>query len=339
MPDEPLAVLHGSALQAVPALLEQLARLRNGVRRKIALDTNATITDKKAYTIDPDNASGNENHFQGMAVLADGEHYIASGSNWKTGCGDVFSFRIPVGTNAGASVHAAAMEFPLWHTGGIDCWGDVIAVPAECPRFGADHPGRMAGRAAPPASEVNRSCVFFMHGPTLQLLPGPLRITRPDALATSAGFTRLSDGRFLTVVLTQPTEQRVHVDAYISVSDQLSAGFPPEPDWTADAALNQLGHYQSISLLTDESGEVFLVGLSGQKKGRIEVYALGNAMAAPADWVRNSTIDVDVSPADFSAGGCVGLVHGAVCLTAVSRFRAVKSRKLTITQLLPPLLA
>jgi hypothetical protein len=165
MPDVALDALHGDELRAVPNVIDQVEHLGKAKKRTITLDTQAAFADRVSYTIDPANASGNENHFQGLAVLADGEHYIASGSNWKTGCGEVFSFQVPFRAGTGTSLQTRAVDFPLWHTGGIGCWGDLIALPAECPRFGDDHPGRMAGRAAPPESAVNCSTVFFCAAP------------------------------------------------------------------------------------------------------------------------------------------------------------------------------
>ena len=312
--------------------------MRRATKRTITLDTDAAFSDRVAYTIDPANASGNENHFQGLAALTSGEHYIVSGSNWKTGCGEVFSFHLPANASTGSSLHTCAVDFPLWHTGGIDSWGDIIVVPAECPLFDDEHPGRMAGRAAPPESQINRSTVFFLQGSTLQLLPAPLRIERPAQLATSAGLTRLIDGRFLTIVLSQQSTD-VRVDAYLSVSSDLRDGFPQSPAWSERVPLNRLEHYQSFSLVTEESGDVFLVGLSGQKKGRIDVYLLGSGLAAPAQWVRFLSIPVDISPADFSAGGCITLIQGTLYLTATAKFRAVKNRKLSFTQHSPAPLA
>jgi hypothetical protein len=337
MPDPALDALHGDEIRTVLDVNAQLENLRTASKRTITLNTKAALQDPLAYTIDPDNASGNESHFQGITLLADGGHCGVSGSNWKTGCGDVLSFRLNADGISGEAVRAQGLDFPYWHTGGIDCWGDIIIVPGECPRFGADHPGRMAGRAAPPESQVNTSAVFFLRGAELALLPAPIRITRSDILATCAGITRLPNGHFLVMVLAQKESGRVQVDAYISAGPDLRDGFVNQPSWIADVEEARVGHYQSISLLSDQNGILFLIGLMGQKKGHIDVFPLGSGLEAPRQWTRSTRVPFDVGPADFSAGGCVSPIEGVLRVSAVGKFRHVKTKKLTLTQFTVPL--
>ncbi|MGH7470007.1 MAG: hypothetical protein ACRENP_18840 [Longimicrobiales bacterium] len=332
-------MLHGDELRLVTDVPGQLAILRQSIKQNIKLDTRPGFSDRLEYTIDRANASGNENHFQGLAVLPDGVHYVASGSNWKTGRGDVFAFRIEAGARAGVSLLTRSLDFPFWHTGGIDCWSDLVVVPAERPRFGRDFPGRFAGRANPPESATDDSAIYFLQGATLEVQPPPLRITRPGVLATSAGLTRLHDGRFLTIVLAQTEPGRVLVDAYISLSTALHEGFPGAPVWSEQVPITTLDHYQSISLHTDESGVVFLVGLAGESRARIDAFQLGSALSPPSSWTRFESITVNVGPADCSAGGCVAALEGALRLAAIAKFRAVKSKQLVLTRFAPPLLA
>ena len=100
--------------------LAEVRALRDVPLQEIELTTKGLFANEVLYTIDQDNASGNENHFQGVSVLSDGVHYIVAGSNWESGQGDVFTFRVDAEEKRGVCIAQHALEFPLWHAGGCD---------------------------------------------------------------------------------------------------------------------------------------------------------------------------------------------------------------------------
>ncbi len=309
------------------ALAEVLA-LRGLPTHEIELTTKGLFSNEVLYTIDQDNASGNENHFQGVTLLGDGEHYIVSGSNWETGQGDVFCFKVDNAEASGICIAQHALEFPLWHAGGCDVWNDIVAVPAEFPAFGPNDPGRFPGRADPPVNPGQpRSTVFFLQGPNLEQLP--VRIDRKGILSTAVAFTRLDDDRFAVLVLASPKAKTFRLDCYISLTTTLTDGFPSVPTWSRDRTDGSIDNYQSMSLLRDDAG-LLLVAFAGTKKGQVIPYRF--AADLPPKWERLDSFNVNVEPADFSAGGSVAHVDGALALTVTSKYRALKSKKLTLVQ-------
>src|SRR5262245_61043468 len=317
--------------------LAEVRALRGAPQQEIELTTKGLFPNEVLYTIDQDNASGNENHFQGVTVLQDGEHYIVSGSNWDSGQGDVFTFRVDAAEKRGVCIAHRALEFPLWHAGGCDVWDDIVAVPAEFPAFGPDDPGRFPGRADPPVNPGQpRSSIFFLQGPNLNVLP--VRIDRTGILATSVGFTRLTNEHFAVLVLAQPKAKTLRVDCYISRTTNLEDGFDNAPTWTRDVTDDSIANVQSMSLLRDDDG-LLLVAFAGGKKGEVIAYRFTSDL--PPQWQTVERFKAKVEPADFSAGGSVTNIGGALTLNVVSKYRALKSKKLTVVQARPaqPVLA
>jgi hypothetical protein len=308
--------------------LADVQALREVPLQKIELATDGAFANEVLYTIDQDNASGNENHFQGLSVLGGGEHYIVAGSNWESGQGDVYTFRVEIGTRRGVCIAQHALEYPLWHAGGCDAWDDIVAVPAEFPAFGPNDPGRFPGRADPPVNPGQpRSSIFFLQGPNLAVLPA--RIDRVGVLATSVGFTRLADERFAVIALAQPDPPALRVDCYISRTTALEDGFDSAPVWTRHVTDGSIANVQSMSLLRDDEG-LLLVALSGAKKGEVISYRF--AADLPNEWRTVDRFKVNVSPADLAAGGTLNHVNGALQLSVVSKYRALKSKKLIVVQ-------
>ena len=88
-------------IQAIPDLLGALSSFGGRVqRRTIDLQTSQIIADRFLYTEHENNLNGNENHFQGIAVVDDGRALAVSGSNWKEPAGDLLAFSLePEGSN------------------------------------------------------------------------------------------------------------------------------------------------------------------------------------------------------------------------------------------------
>ena len=311
--------------------LAEVRALRDVPLQEIELTTKGLFANEVLYTIDQDNASGNENHFQGVSVLSDGEHYIVAGSNWESGQGDVFTFRVDAAERRGVCIAQHALDFPLWHAGGCDAWDDIVAVPAEFPAFGPNDPGRFPGRAEPPVNPGQpRSSIFFLQGPNLTVLPA--RIDRAGVLATSVGFTRLEDERFAVIALAQPKPPGLRVDCYISRTTNIEDGFDSTPVWTRNVTDGSIANVQSMSLMRDDDG-LLLVAFAGAKKGEVIAYRF--APDLPNQWETVERFNINVEPADLAAGANLNHIDGALTLTAVSRYRALKSKKLTLVQARP----
>ncbi len=292
----------------------------------IATDGAGLFPGALSYTIAPENANGNENHFQGIAGLADGVHYVVTGSNWMTGRGDVFAFQVDVARGRGQCVAHRQVDAPLWHASGCAAWGDIVAVPAELPIYTTANPGRFTNRAEPPVNPgPNRSTIFFYRGPSLQ--PLDVRIERDDSLATSVAFAQLATGRYAVIALAQPSPPAVQVDAYLTPGPALEAGFVHA--WRISLAQPPFENFDSMSLLAGPD-EVVLAAFSGTTSGTVIAYRFAPELTTT--WPAAETIPVQVGPATFEAGGCLTLMGGALVLSAVGRYRSPGSKTMLFTQ-------
>ena len=249
-----------------------------------------------------------------------------------TGPDSAFSLE-PEGSNPDP-VHGIAklgLDPILWHAGGIDTWGNLVAIPIEYPHWTNDNPGRFENRAAPPQfGDRNLSRIQIVD---LSVQPRvlPVSIERNGSLATCAGFTRLMDGRFVLIVLSQPGPL-VRVDCYISKTTDLLQGF--DLGWQQD--VQQLSNFQSLSLLTSDTGVVYAVSFAGAGKIELKVFALGDALQPPADWKPVVHLkDLKIGPGDARAGCTLTRVNGRLTLWAVARYRDPVTGRLSAVQLVP----
>ncbi len=310
------------------AILDQIrAACAAGLRSlSIATDGIGLFPGPLSYTIAPENANGNENHFQGIAALGDGVHYVVTGSNWMTGRGDVFGFQVDPASGRGQCVAHRQIEAPLWHASGCAAWGDVVAIPAELPIYTTANPGRFTNRADPPQNPgPNRSAIFFFRGPSLE--PLDVRIDRADSLATSVAFAQLATGRFALIALAQPAPPAVQVDAYLTPGTTLDAGF--QHVWRIAIDQPPFDNFDSMSLLTGPT-EVVLAAFSGTSSGTVIAYRFEPELTTT--WPAAVSIPVQVGPATFEAGGCLTPLDGALALTAVGRYRSPGSKVMLFTQ-------
>lgn len=210
--------------------------------------------------------SGMNNHFQGVTRLKDSDYLVISGGDKKRRRGHLFIVHMEsrtFGTAWRTNVHCQDMPpagdriaavicvnddtrgLPkdLWHVGGIDSCGDILAAPVES----SDQ-------------NVYRSRILFynLHDPRQPtLLPNSIWIDRPDAKAGAVAITKLASSYTLLAVLGKyASDGRKYLDLYFSRTTDWSDGFD------AVYSLHVPGaefNCQSMSLINEDNQRLYLM--------------------------------------------------------------------------------
>ena len=263
----------------------------------ISVRADPTFMDAELYTTVPENNDGTNNHFQGLQRLPDGRHFVISGGNWRPEPrgSEIYIGRIgsrsPEGpwlsnvTNRGTVpdadvlVGAITVDAPLWHAGGMDVCGPVLAIAVE-------HNGGIgsvlvgAGRGG----RADESAIHFfdMSDPTSPrfFAGSDQRIHRPGFKAGAVALTRLGDGRYLCGAWSDSDSGPMRLDLYVSSGAGAFDGrFLHTPDavrtWTPDPhdparrALN----FQAVNFVQDVDGLLYLLGFAVDGRTHaVEVY-------------------------------------------------------------------
>lgn len=240
------------------------------------------------YTRLDENANGNENHFQGAERL--GRYLLISGGDWREPAAHLFVVRMgsqpergPWKSNAGAGVGPQSedmvvgtivVDAGLWHAGGMDTLGPVLAVPVEYPAVGGlqRFVQRLRGVNLPDLGSTDRSRVTFYHMADPERPKRlPCAIERSGRKATAVAIARLPNLHYLVAVLSAPAKDRVRLDFYLSDTAHLGdiaapAGEPPCPGFARPPAVwlgatRDFPHYQALDFVRQADDTLFLVGL------------------------------------------------------------------------------
>jgi hypothetical protein len=312
------------------------------------LQSSRLPLDRFRYTAHRDNHNGNENHFQGIALNQEGSILALSGSNWRDPSADLLLFGAdPLAPQAGPSHGLGRLHLDtlLWHAGGIDACGALLAVALEYPHFTGADPKRFSARVKPPRhGHTDRSRIQLVE---LGAVPRvvPVAINRPDFLATCVALTRMLDGRFVILALAHPKRPEpladepgpippdtVRVDCYVSHSTNPIDGFGQL--WSERVPAAALPNYQSWSLLTSaDDGTLLLTAFEGTARGRIVPFVIDGPETRMDHWRRLEPIELDVGPGDFRAGGALCWAGDRLRLLAAPHFRDPVNGQITVAEI------
>ena len=257
----------------------EFARLRNRGEYLAAHDGGRI--DPWRYTWHNLNNNGSENHFQGMQRLANGKFLAISGGDWRTSMSHVFIVRMgsrpkrgPWASNTTAKdkrppdrdriVGVVGIDSEMWHAGGMDVMGNVLAVPVEYPPPASLPLRSLANLPLPNHGARTRSRIVFLD---LSNPASPKRlrstIERSRTKATAVALTRLPNRYYLAAVLSGRG-----LDFYLTNTRSLSSGFRARPTtWlprqvrALEGQERDFGGYQTINFVSQSDGGLYLIGL------------------------------------------------------------------------------
>jgi hypothetical protein len=230
------------------------------------------------YTMLDENDNGVQNHFQGVQRLRHSKFLAISGGDWRTPMSHLFIVKMhsrnrvgPWGTNVFASndpplkdaiVKTIGIDSVMWHAGGMDVLGHILAVPVEYAQPGALRD--LANLPMPDHGPVDRSRVVFFHmrNPTK---PQMFRCTieRTGDTAAAVALTKLPNQHYLVAVRVG-----MRIVFYLSKTPEFGDGFRDDPltweDKTVRAAgdlKRELGDLQSINFINQRDGQLYMAGL------------------------------------------------------------------------------
>jgi len=256
----------------------EFARLR-GRGEYLAAHDGGRI-DPWRYTWHNLNNNGSENHFQGMQRLASGKFLAISGGDWRTSTSHVFIVRMgsrrkrgPWASNTTAKdkrppdgdriVGVVGIDGQMWHAGGMDVLGNVLAVPVEYPPPGSLPLRRLANLQLPNHGARARSRVVFLDLSNPES-PKRLRptIDRARSKATAVALTRLPNRYYVAAVLSARG-----LDFYLTNTRSFSSGFRARPTtWlphhvrALEGEQRDFGGYQTINFVSQSDGRLYLIG-------------------------------------------------------------------------------
>lgn len=218
------------------------------------------------YTANIDNTFGVQNHFQGIQRLRKSNYLVISGGDPHESMSHLFvvkmasrqveggwrSNTIATGRppNGDEVVRTIGIDSAMWHAGGINILGDILAVPVY--------------NTAP----ANCRIVFFH----LQDPENPQRfrvtIERPGMKAGAVALTKLRNGYYLVAVWSDSDAWPRRLDFYLSRTQNINDGFRSNSTtWEASAINAANGHratfdnFQNINFVPRSDGRLFLVGM------------------------------------------------------------------------------
>ena len=245
--------------------------------------------DRLLYTTLPENADGFHNHFQGVQRLYHGRHLVVSGSNWQAAPRGAEIYVAELGSrpeprsgagpwlsNVARSSEPAAedrvvagitVDPTLWHSGGMDVLGPVLAVPVEHnERPWVERIATGSGRSN--RDDASAICFFDVSDPTApRFFRGAgERIERPGFKAGAAALTRLPNGHYLCGAWSDDDRGPMRLDLYLSEAPVFDGRFRQTQDavrsWVPDGASpdTRAFPFQAVNFLHDEDGRLYLVG-------------------------------------------------------------------------------
>ena len=202
------------------------------------------------------------NHFQGLQRLRDSNYMVVSGSDEKSGQGNLFLLKMAsrttdsawrTNTHIGNSPpdsdkvifsmnvtdqrHGLSKEF--WHVGGISSLGDIVAAPVESPNDGS-------------------VIIFydFSNPEKPKLFKNAAWISRPHSKAGAVGMCKLPNGKFLVLTLGKHLDGILFLDSYVSNDRNIESGFTRTGSFRAGAA--EFPDCQGIDILIEKGGQYYI---------------------------------------------------------------------------------
>jgi hypothetical protein len=322
---------------------------------KLEIHTADQFPDQFAYTQSRGNGGGNENHFQGCQRLPG--HYVAiSGGDWRHASSHLFlgrlssrAGRVRWGTNiqnggppsSDAIVARVDLHDTMWHAGGIDLCGFVLAVPIEC----TDKiPLKGVRGVRPPTCDPPRSRIVLVdvRAPAApQVLAR--HIQRDGRKATAAALTLDPAGGYLLAVLRgitgaeqaagQPKkdfkDKRIE---FYRAADAVCGDFTETAAYMIPRGM-KWEDYQTINFIRETAGpgsaegRLYLCGMAGNTVDLFEVtFPAGSTTAPVLRFLTSRDFALDRRYAEFKAGVGVYTEGGTVALYAVPQWRRLDGR-------------
>ncbi len=230
-----------------------------------------------------DRYTGGRNHFQGLQRLRRGRHMVVSGADPEEGS-HLFVVRLasrrasgPWTSNVTLGEHPAGddqvsqailvdelKDGPggLWHAGGMDLCGDILAVPVERSRQGF----------VPDRSEIR---FFHTRDPDrIERFSDSVTLARPGFEAGAVALTKLPNGHFLVAAWSDSDSAKRRFDFYLSEHPDFLGGFGGTPAPVPFEVNPRIfKKYQTINFLVQQpdspNGAVrlFIAGLHNDSPG------------------------------------------------------------------------
>ena len=216
-----------------------------------------------------------------MQRLANGKFLAISGGDWRASTSHVFIVRMgtrrkvgPWGSNALTKdrrppdedriVRIIGVDQQMWHAGGMDVMGDILAVPVEYPPPKTLPLKALANLPLPHHGNRPSSRIVFLDVKN-PLNPRRLRptIERLGVKATAVALTKLPNGHYLAAVFSAQG-----LDLYLSKTKNFASGFRdkattwhPHQLRALDGQPREFGGFQTINFISQSNGRLYLVGL------------------------------------------------------------------------------
>lgn len=248
----------------------------------LAAKDNKTIQ-KWRYTRLKKNNGGVQNHFQGIQRLSQSKYFVVSGGDWKTPCSDLFVLKMDSRPKTGpwwsniaitrkppdsdGIVTTIELDSKLWHAGGMDVLGDIVAVPLEYSPPGSLDP--LIGFNPPDFGNDEASKIIFLNfkNPEKPKI-FPFEIARQKEKAGAVALTKLPNNYYLLALWSDSDRHPRRLDFYLSKSINFMDGFQDKIwTWYADDVLavgeqdRNFSNFQVINFLRQEDEKFYLLGL------------------------------------------------------------------------------
>ena len=278
----PAAELEDEAVEDVPARFEEIST------EPLRFVTFCTDSDLKSvrYTKGRRNNRGAQNHFQGFQRLRQSPFLVVAGGNWRKRGSASHLFIVKMGSRSGSGVWLSNIALPsgnspydqeppaedavvgfvaidrfLWHVGGLDTCGHVLAVPIECgAKGGVVRPPKCQSLDGIERQATSRIEFLYMEQPT-EPIHLPCTIERHDTKATAVGLVRLSSGGRYVAAVLRAVEGGKRLEFYLSRSANIWKGWGSPSH--LDIPKGDFGGYQTINLIrpSSQADRLYLVGL------------------------------------------------------------------------------
>jgi hypothetical protein len=296
---------------------------------------------KSRYTKLSRNLEGNENHFQGCARLPGTKYLVVTGGDWQAKSSHLFVAKLdsrggrrkwdsnlakkgPPKTDV--VVTRVDLASPMWHAGGIDVCGRLVAASVEC---GPVRAARIRGVKPPKCPQAQSRIMFlYMKRPAKPKVLTAC-IDRKKIKATAVGLTYVRAQGWVAAVLSANTAQvgfqPKRIDFYRTKRNAISPGFPHRTTYKIPQNL-KWADYQTINFVQQTSGQLFIAAMAA---GLVDLFKVtlpsrpgaAKKSRASLEFLARRTFPQDKRYAEFKAG--VGIcAHGnRLNLYAVPQWR------------------
>lgn len=311
------------------------------VGTKLQVHTGDVFPNKSRYTKLSRNNDGNENHFQGCARVPGTKFLVLTGGDWQAKSSHLFVARLDSrgvrrkwDSNLGKKgppktdvvVTRVDLASPMWHAGGIDACGQLVAASVEC---GPVRAARVRGVKPPKCAQAQSRIMFLYMKQPAKPKVLTARIDRNKIKATAVGLTHVRGQGWVAAVLSANTPevgfQPKRIDFYRTKGNAISPGFAHRTTYKIPQSL-KWADYQTINFVQQISGQMFMTAMAD---GLVDLFkvtlpSLPNAAQksrAALEFVARRPFPQDKQYAEFKAG--VGIyAHGNVLnLYAVPQWR------------------